>query len=129
MRTILLDTGMFLWLAFASHRLPEAVRAALRSGAHDWRVHQVSFWEIQVKHDLGKLPMPAPPAELIPRIMKRTGLTEAPLSTEAIFFLGKLPSIHRDPFDRMLLAHAMHFGWEIATSDRTFARYPVRLFA
>lgn len=50
------------------------------------------------------------------------------LADDAIFMLGKLPAIHRDPFDRLLVAHAIVHGWELATVDRRVMDYPVRIF-
>ncbi len=58
---------------------------------------------------------------------KRSGFAFRPLQNDAIFMLGRLPPIHRDPFDRLLVATALVNGWEIATVDSAMEKYPVRL--
>ncbi|MBE7439383.1 MAG: type II toxin-antitoxin system VapC family toxin [Spirochaetales bacterium] len=124
---VLLDTHIALWILLDAPELPLFIRRAMTAADRDWVFHQISLWEIQIKYDLGKLGLPAPPQRLLPEAMRRTGFVQAPLEDEAIFLLGKLPAIHRDPFDRLLIAHAVKNSWVIATVDRVFERYPVRL--
>lgn len=57
----------------------------------------------------------------------QSGLEKSAMQDEAIFFLTRLPNIHRDPFDRLLLSHAMINGWEFATTDEILKKYPVRI--
>jgi len=57
----------------------------------------------------------------------QTGFAYEQVEDDGIFFLSKLPQIHRDPFDRLLIAHAVSNGWTVITADETFERYPVRV--
>lgn len=127
MRTVLLDTHVALWLFTDDPRLPESVRRDALSPDIRWLFHQVSTWEIQIKYDLGKLPLPQPPSAFLKAAIRDSGLQYTPIEDEGIFMLSKLPSLHRDPFDRLLVAHAVVHGWEIATVDEQVMRYPVRV--
>lgn len=129
MREILLDTHIFLWLAYEPQRLSANLRRLLDREDVRWHISQISVWEIQVKYDLGKLPLSASPGAIFPGLLEESGLAFHTLSNEAIFMLGKLPNIHRDPFDRLLIATALCAGWEIATVDPQISRYPVRVIA
>lgn len=126
MRNILLDTHLFLWSQFEKAKLSSTILHLLRSRDVRWHASQVSVLEIQIKHDLGKLELPASPERIIPQILERSGFAFAPISNQAIFMLAKLPTHHRDPFDRLMIATALVNGWEIATVDRVFDDYPVR---
>ena len=122
---LLLDTCTFLWMLDEVERLGPNARPALEDGRNRVVLHQVSSWEIQLKHDRGKLPLPLPPAQLIPEAVERLDLAYQPLLDEDIWFLGKLPALHADPFDRILLSHALGQGRKLVTPDPRIARYPV----
>ncbi|MCF6313398.1 MAG: type II toxin-antitoxin system VapC family toxin [Verrucomicrobiales bacterium] len=92
-----------------------------------WHLSQISILEIQIKHQTGKLQLPSPPDHCLPDLIKKSNIVFHPLSNEAIFMLSKLPFIHRDPFDRLLIATALVEGWEIASVDQMFEQYPVRI--
>ena len=128
MRVVLLDTQIALWLLLDSPRVPKNIRNASSHEGFCWILHQVSIWEIQIKYLLGKLTLPERPERFLPEAIRDAGFQEARIETEGIYFLGKLPPHHRDPFDRLLIAHAMLSGWEVATVDRQWDKYPVRLF-
>ena len=83
--------------------------------------------EIQIKYDLGKLELPDPPQNFLSGLIQDSGLNFHPLENKAIYMLGKLPHLHRDPFDRLLIASALVKGWEIATVDPVFDQYPVQI--
>lgn len=127
MRSVLLDTHVFLWSQFEPEKLPEPISSLFQADDVRWVFSQISLWEIQIKFDLGKLPLPDSPEILIAPTVERAGFAVQPLQDAAIFLLGKLPSFHRDPFDRLLIATALANGWEIATVDRQFDQYPVRI--
>ena len=120
MRTILLDTQIFLWMQLETKKLPVSSERAIKSETYSWQLNQVSIWEIQIKYDLKKLELPESPRILIPRLIKDSGLGFEPIDNEAIFLLGKLPKNHRDPFDRLLISSAIVNGWELATTDALF---------
>jgi PIN domain nuclease of toxin-antitoxin system len=111
-----------------SPKLPATHRRAAAEQGIRWIFHQVSVWEIQVKYDIGKLRLPKSPGALLPEAVNRAGFFPGVIEDEGVFLLGKLPPVHRDPFDRLLVAHAILHGWELATVDSTIAEYPVRIF-
>lgn len=85
----------------------------------------VSVWEISVKHGLGRLPLPEPPERFVPLQRERHGIDVLPLEEEAALYLNRLPSSHRDPFDRMLICQAIVHGMVILTPDELVTQYPV----
>lgn len=122
---ILLDTQIALWVFLDGPRLTPPLRQILKDPANELLFSQISIWEIQIKYDLGKLPLPQKPQQVIPSWAEQSGFQSVGIQNEAIFMLGQLPSIHRDPFDRLLIAHALVNGWTLLTSDDTIKRYPV----
>lgn len=129
MKTILLDTHVFLWMQNEPDRLSETMKRCLRSKEYRWFLSQISVWEIQVKYDIGKLSLPTKPCECIPNLIEESGLAYQTLQDEAVFMLGRLPQIHRDPFDRLLIATCIVNGWTLATVDDQIKEYPVQTFA
>jgi PIN domain nuclease of toxin-antitoxin system len=125
---ILLDTCEFLWLVSGDAKLSAAVSAAIRDPNNQVFLSAVSFWEISVKHNLGKLPLPQPPAQFIPAQRKKHLLASLALDETAVAQLGGLPALHRDPFDRMLVCQAQAHGLTLASSDPLIRQYPVRCF-
>jgi len=123
---LLLDTGAFLWLVMDSPRLSAQARALFADPDNEVFLSSVSVWEIAVKHALGRLPLPRPPHELVPSERERHGIEPLPLDEESALLLPRLPALHRDPFDRMLVCQAMVHALVILTPDRDIAAYPVR---
>ena len=126
MKTILLDTHVFLWMQNEPDRLSDKITSCLQSNEFRWFVSQISVWEIQIKYDIGKLSLPAKPSECIPDIIHQSGLAYQTLQDDAIFMLGRLPHIHRDPFDRLLISTCIINGWTLATVDPQIKQYPVQ---
>jgi PIN domain nuclease of toxin-antitoxin system len=85
----------------------------------------VSAWEIMVKHGLGRLPLADPPHIYIPNERKKHGIATLPLEEHAVAQLGRLPPLHQDPFDRMLICQAIYHGCILLTPDEAISRYPV----
>ena len=127
MRHLLLDTHIFLWSQFAPSNLSPKLAALFAAEDVCWHLSQISVLEIQIKYDLGKLELPDPPQNFLPGLIQDSGLNFHPLENKAIYMLGKLPQLHRDPFDRLLIASALVKGWEIATVDPVFDQYPVQI--
>ena len=123
---ILLDTCTFLWIVRSDPQLSD--RAAEAFGTPDNPVFfsSISAWEISVKWSIGKLILPYPPEQFIPRERKRHFIEELRLSEKDTFSLSKLPDIHKDPFDRMLICQAVENGLTILTPDQHIQRYPVK---
>ena len=76
---------------------------------------------------MGKLPLPAPPAEYLPRQKDAHGIAALPIDEGAMTHLASLPALHRDPFDRLLVAQALQHGLTLITLDSEIAAYPVPL--
>ncbi len=125
---LLLDTHIFLWLLTDDQRLPKKVRVAVPDRSNEVYLSVASFWEIIVKYQLGKLPLPQPPETYIPLKRREHRITDLPLNEACVAQLAKLSRIHGDPFDRMLICQAMEHGLTLATVDPIFHSYPVAIF-
>lgn len=122
---LLLDTHVFLWYISGDKRLPGAMRDSIRDPNNEVYLSVVSVWETIVKYQLGKLPLPKPPESYLPLQREQHQLSSLPLDEASVSQLAKLPSIHRDPFDRMLICQAIEHGLTIATVDAAIYGYPV----
>ncbi len=122
---ILLDTCTFLWLISDSMELSEHPREVFQYDSASVFLSSVSVWEIFVKHALGRLPLPHPPAQFIAGMRALHSIEPLPLEEEAVLMLPKLPDIHRDPFDRMLVCQALAHGLSLLTPDSLIRQYPV----
>jgi PIN domain nuclease of toxin-antitoxin system len=124
---ILLDTCEFLWLVAGDARLPAPVASAVRDPQNQVFLSAVSFWEICLKHGLGKLPLPRPPAQFVPLQREKHLIAPLALDEAAVAQLSGLPGLHRDPFDRMLICQAKAHSLTLASSDFLVRQYPVAL--
>jgi PIN domain nuclease of toxin-antitoxin system len=124
---ILLDTCEFLWLVAGDSKLSAPVASAIRDPQNEVFLSVVSFWEISLKHSLGKLPLPQPPAQFVPLQRESHLITPLALDEAAVAQLSGLPGLHRDPFDRMLVCQAKAHGLTLASSDTLIRQYPVAL--
>ena len=122
---VLLDTQVWLWMLAAPERLSEPSRALVVSADNELLLSAASAWEIAIKYGLGKLRLPEPPGELMPRLMTRTGITPLPVHHRHALHVATLPALHRDPFDRLLIAQAQIEQLPILTADTSFALYDV----
>ncbi|MGH7606650.1 MAG: type II toxin-antitoxin system VapC family toxin [Gemmatimonadales bacterium] len=123
---LLLDTCTFLWLAGGGTLTPRAA-AAIADPANDVYLSAASVLEIVIKHGSGKLPLPEPPERFIPAERDLRGVDTLPFDEEAALQGTRLPLLHRDPFDRMLIAQAIAGSLAIVTPDPLITQYPVRV--
>lgn len=86
-----------------------------------------SVWEAVIKHALGKLPLPAPPAEYLPRQRKSHQIQSLSIDESTVTHVAALPPIHRDPFDRILIAQSLQYGLTLASVDSFVRDYSVAL--
>ena len=86
----------------------------------------MSAWEIAVKHALGRLPLPEPPAQFVPVERERHGIEALALDEDTVLHLARLPRLHRDPFDRMLVCQALVHGLVVLSPDPLVSQYSVR---
>jgi len=122
---VLVDTHIFLWYITADPRLLQPIRSGIENSTNRIYSSAVSVWEVMVKYQLGKLILPSDPAEYIPQQRERHRVEGLSLDEGSVGFLSRLPSIHRDPFDRMLLCQAMCHDLALATQDEVLFRYTV----
>jgi PIN domain nuclease of toxin-antitoxin system len=119
---LLLDTHVVLWWLSADRRLPDEVKQRLDDDADVW-VSAVTIWEIATKQSIGKLDAPRPLSEAV----AQGGFQELPITFKHAVAAGNLPLLHRDPFDRMLVAQAGHEQLTLVTGDPQIHRYEVDL--
>jgi PIN domain nuclease of toxin-antitoxin system len=124
---LLLDTHVFLWYITADPKLPAAFRTAIQDPANEVYLSVASVWEAVIKHGIGKLPLPGPPAEYLPQQRDAHAIASLPIDEGAMPHLAGLPPLHRDPFDRLLIAQAQQHGLTIATVDPDVAAYSILL--
>ncbi len=118
---LLLDTHVFLWWNSADPRLPQHMRAQVADPAHQVFVSAASVWEIAIKRATGKLAFSQP---VVPAIDGH-GFSHLPIALEHAEWAGSLPALHRDPFDRILVAQAQMEGLTLVTVDEEILRYQV----
>lgn len=123
MRAVLLDTHAFLWWLANDSALGVAAREIVAEPRNRIFVSAATTWEIAIKRQLGKLTAP----EDIEAAVEQKGFAKLPISLFHGQQAGALPSHHRDPFDRVLIAQAQAEGLELMTADSVFALYGVRL--
>jgi len=121
---LLLDTCTFIWLMTGERPLPDRVRAEIARG--DVAVSAASSWEIAIKYAKGALRLTQPPDRLIPAARARYGFAALPMDEESALHVAKLPALHADPFDRMLVSQAIVHGLVIVTPDPLVTQYPAR---
>lgn len=119
----LLDTQLLLWAAGQPERLSPAASKLLQSPQNDLLFSAASLWEIAIKRSLGREDFRVEP-RLLRRGLLDNGYTELAVSSQHAVSIDSLPPLHKDPFDRLLLAQAMVEGITLLTSDTQLARYP-----
>jgi PIN domain nuclease of toxin-antitoxin system len=121
---LLLDTHAFLWADAEPDKLAARAKAACEDPANELVLSTASVWEIQIKVMLGKLSLRKPLRGLLQDWVRHNGLVILPVQLEHVMRLDTLPSLHRDPFDRLLVAQALVEGWPIVSHDSAVAQYP-----
>lgn len=125
---VLLDTCAFLWIAAGDSALSRRARDAFSDPDNDVYLSAASAWEIAIKNLLGKLPLPRAAAVFVPEERARHEIQPLPIGEDAALASSRLPDLHRDPFDRMLVAQAIMGGLTLLTPDPLIAQYPVPTF-
>ena len=122
---ILLDTHAFLWWLAGNERLSHEARRAILDQENDILVSAASAWEIATKYRLGKLPNAGAVALDIRGAIADQDFDELPISVDDATRAGTLPSVHRDPFDRMLIAQAQANDLALISNEALFDRYGI----
>jgi len=121
----LLDTHTFLWWDTRSSRLSRRVFDLISDRSNVVWLSMASVWEIQIKHQLARLELSAPLAEIIRVQQRENGIHLLPIDLSHVLGLSDLPHHHKDPFDRLLVAQAMAENLAVLSRDPHIARYPV----
>ncbi|MGW6200649.1 type II toxin-antitoxin system VapC family toxin [Kribbella sp. NPDC055110] len=117
---LLLDTHVLIWWLEASPELSDPLRKRINTDLHVY-VSSVSVWELSIKKAAGKINLP----ENLLDWIERAGVSELPIRMAHGDLAGRLPAIHRDPFDRMLVAQALVEKLTLVTRDRFIQKYDV----
>jgi PIN domain nuclease of toxin-antitoxin system len=123
---LLLDTCTFLWIVTDDNTLTTESRKLFSDPTNDVFLSAISDWEIMLKYSLGKLPLPTPPEQFLSTQRSRHHIEALPLREEATVHLPKLPPLHKDPFDRMLICQAIQHELTILTPDPLITQYAIR---
>ena len=124
---ILVDTCTFLWIASESPRLSRTAATVFLDVNNERYLSAASAWEIGIKHAIGRLPLPQRPDVFVPMIREASGISSLDIDEESALHAGRLPALHSDPFDRMLVAQALVHGMTILTPDPHIEQYAVRV--
>ena len=124
---LLLDTCAFLWWVVDSPRLSANAIAAIADGANEIHLSAISGLEISIKSALGKLDVPSPAQAFVMDQMARNAFLHLPVEMRHTLAVAELPPIHRDPFDRVLVAQARAEKLAIVTGDADIGKYDVEV--
>ncbi len=123
---ILLDTHTFLWWIEDDPQLSDVARATIADGSHELFFSAASGWEIAIKSQIGKLRLPENLDQFITEQLYRNNFTVLPIQLSHTLHVHALPLLHRDPFDRILVAQSSVEEMPILTIDPQIAQYNVQ---
>jgi PIN domain nuclease of toxin-antitoxin system len=121
---VLLDTHVWLWMQSEPERIGSALDI-LSDSRNELLLSAACSWEIAIKYGLGRLALPQPPDRYVPERLRLSGTTAIAVEHAHTFAVASLPSVHRDPFDRLLVAQSRLLDAPILSADRIFERYEV----
>ena len=124
----LLDTCSFIWLINGSNRLSQSLQTIFKDSENILYLSIASVWEIGIKYPLKKIEFVEDPSTFIPEQRKKHNIELLSLSEESCLYTTKLPLLHQDPFDRVLIAQAMMHNLVLVTPDKLIHQYPVKYF-
>jgi PIN domain nuclease of toxin-antitoxin system len=125
--TLLLDSHTLLWWLHDDSRLSKAAKEAIADSSNQVYVSVASLWEMSIKYASGKLPEYAVLANNAVTIVQEQGFVVLPIFYDHAFAASQLPLLHRDPFDRLLIALALQENMHIVSIDEVFEQYSVKL--
>ena len=124
---LLLDTCVFIWLTQEPSKISRKAQRAIDDPGNELWLSHASVWEIHLKHLAGKLQLPESPRPWFSRQLAAWGVRDRPLDLESLHLTSELPRIHKDPFDRMLLAQCQIHQLILISPDRFFPDYPIQV--
>jgi PIN domain nuclease of toxin-antitoxin system len=116
-----------LWIITDNPRLSARARELFRSPDNEVFLSAASAWEIATKQTLGRLPLPQSPDRYIPAMREKHGIESLSIDEESVLQTIRLPALHRDPFDRLLICQAIVHGLTLLTPDPLISQYPARV--
>lgn len=122
---LLLDTHVFLWLLTEPERLGRQL-SVVEDRRNELLVSAASSWEIAIKYGLGRLALPEPPDRYVPERLRQIGALPMPVEHLHALAVATLPKLHRDPFDRLLVAQSSTTGIPVVTADDSILQYPIK---
>ncbi len=122
----ILDTHAFLWAIAEEGKLSRRARQ-IYTGSNDLWLSVASMWEILIKAQAGKLPLPKPVGPYLVKKLVQNQIELLPITLDHVLGIESLPLHHRDPFDRVLIAQSINQKWPIITADPWFSRYKVEV--
>lgn len=126
MANYLLDTHIFIWATCEADKLSKQFIDILTDDNHTIFLSMASIWEIQIKHQLGKLPLTKPFDEIVRDVIQNKLYQILPIAETHVLCLKDLPFIHKDPFDRLLISQAVNEDLTLLTVDEHIVKYPVK---
>lgn len=124
---LLLDTHTFLWFIGGDAQLDKNSRQLIEDVRNQRYLSIVSVWEITIKASLGKLQAPTPPSILVRNHIWSNAIELLAITSDHLDVLYRLPSHHKDPFDRLMIAQAIQEGMVLLSRDPAFKAYTVQL--
>jgi PIN domain nuclease of toxin-antitoxin system len=122
MMRILVDSHILIWVQFEPEKLPKKARELLSTRGHEFFFSAASIWEIAIKAQLRRVDFRASAAD-VATDARKGGFNELPITSAVAASVADLPMHHADPFDRLLIAQAMHLPARLLTVDRQLAPY------
>lgn len=122
---LLLDTHIFLWYISGNSKLNQPWKAHIQDPDNEVYFSVASVWETTIKYQMGKLPLPASADRYLPEQRIRHQIRSLLIDEETIAQLSTLPSLHRDPFDRILISQALQHDLTLVTVDGDILGYPI----
>lgn len=126
---VLLDSHVLLWWITDASSLSQPARDLFADESHELLWSAASTWELGIKASLGKLRLPEPLERFVPRQLRAQNLLGLPIHHDHAARAAELPTIHRDPFDRMLVAQALVENVPLVTRDVALGGYGIRCIA
>lgn len=124
---LLLDTHTFLWWITDSPELSLRVRDAIGNPENELFLSVASAWEMAIKVNLGRLHLPDRPDRFIPDQLTKNTVESLPIQMAHALYVSRLPAIHRDPFDRIIVSQSILEKMAVVTRDADIARYKVKI--
>lgn len=123
----LIDTQVFIWLNTDINRLTRKFVTLSQSGQNEFYLSMASVWEMQIKQQLGKLSLPTTVEQLVKHNQAMSNLNLLNIDLKHIGALESLPDVHKDPFDRLIIAQSLCESMTLISADQMFQYYPVQV--